>query len=94
MSRSYILYFEWKNISEDKMWLLLCKWCTHSQIFRVRMLEFDEGYAYVEMGCSSGVAPEDTMYCFKEDLEKNGAKEVDLKAWSLHPDKAINIDEE
>ena len=38
------------------------------------------------MGCSGGVPPEDTMNCFKDMLKKNGAKEVYLCCWSMHPD--------
>ena len=90
MSRTYLLCGELKGMYADQIWNLLSQWCGHSQIFKVVFDESDieeEGYFYVEMGCSSGIQPEETMYCLKEQLEELGAKDVNLVCWSMHPDK-------
>jgi len=89
MSRTYLLYGEFKGVYSDKVWAILDKWCGHDQIFKVAFDSADieeEGFFYCEMGCSGGVPPEDTMNCFKDMLKKNGAKEVYLCCWSMHPD--------
>jgi hypothetical protein len=92
MSRTYLLYGECENIDEDKLWLILDHWCGHSQVFKVDVEKnsvASEAFFYCEMGCSSGIAPEETIEEFKKLLEKNRGKKVSLKCWSMHPDEII-----
>lgn len=88
MSRTYLLYFEGKGMWKDKMYCLLNKWCGHSQIFKLEYYEDEQFYGYIEMGCSSGVHPYDTMSNFVDSLKKNGCSDVSAKYWDLHPNKA------
>lgn len=92
MSREYLLkiFFE-KSYPIDKLTTLFSKWCGKSQILRI-----GSSSIMVIMGCSSGVAPEDTMAELYNQLIDSGIKvsRENIIAWSLHPDEAIRLDED
>ena len=97
MSRTYLCYVECKGLTPDDVAGFFVKWCGFSQVWKFAP-EFSDGeYEYViycEMGCSSGIHPEETMFALKEQLEELGLHDIEIKAWSLHPDKAMYIDDE
>ena len=86
MSRSYLLHIGFENLSNEFMLNFLWGWCGKDQVYSLR-----HGLAVVRMGCSSGVAPEDTMAELNVKLKNLGCKEIELIAWSLHPDDAIRL---
>ena len=88
MSRSYLVYGELEKLHKDTVYKFLCEWCGQDQIFKIQEVG-DEIYFFCEMGCSSGVQPEDSLECLKDQLEDIGAREVHLSVWSMHQDDAI-----
>jgi len=97
MSRSYLLYVEFEGLWADQVWSFFSKWCGHSQIFKVCFDEADKeegGYVYCEMGCSGGVHVADMMFKLKRQLEKIGAKKIEMKCWSMHPDNCAGLENE
>ena len=87
MSRTYLLYIELNNLSNDQIYEFFIYWCGYSQIFKINTDDDYGSFAYVEMGCSGGIHPSDTMSSLKKQLEKKGAKEIHLKCWDIHQDK-------
>lgn len=92
MSRDYLIkiFFD-KPYPRDKLNKFFAKWCGQSQILRI-----GNSSVMCEMGCSSGISPEETMNELYNQLIKAKllVSKEDIIAWSLHPDEAITIGEE
>lgn len=90
MSRNYLLEVDFdKSHDVEKIKKFFNWWCGKDQIFRLT-----KDFVLCEMGCSGGVAPEDTMFSLHEQLIEKGFKvnKEDIFCWSLHPDEATYID--
>ena len=86
MSRTYLLQGSVEGVSNDLLWSFFCKWCGHSQIYKIETDMDLESFFVCEMGCSSGVHSADTIRSLKSQLQKVGGKNIWIACWSLHSD--------
>ena len=89
MSRTYLLQVEFdKDCDVDTLRKIFNKWCGKDQVYAIH-----DRWVTCEMGCSGGIAPEDTMTELWKQLNKKGipTRKSGVWAWSLHPDNAIRI---
>ena len=93
MSRSYLLYADFGEMPKQEFQHLLkfyYKWCSKNQVWKTYWGK-DGSYIYAEMGCSSGIAPEDTATNFYNELINNKFPIDFMCFWSLHTDNSIKI---